>query len=74
MHSVKECLHSAKPLPSATLGKEAPSKSLTVKAALSSAESHALAKGFAECRAGTQQIFDAVHPIRVTSSFFYFLC
>jgi hypothetical protein len=50
-----ECrLHSAKPLPSATLGKELPSKPFTVKLALPSAEARALGKDFAECRHGTR--------------------
>ena len=43
-----ECLlHSAKPLLSATLGKEPPSNPLSIKAALPSAKFRALGKGFA---------------------------
>ena len=60
LHSAKAALHSAKPLPSATLGKEPPSNPLPVEAALPSAKFRALGKDFAECRAGTRQRFDAV--------------
>jgi hypothetical protein len=60
LYSAKATLHSSKPLPSATLGKEAPSKPFTVNPALPSAKSRAFDKGFAECRAVTRQRFDAV--------------
>ena len=60
LHSAKAALHSTKPLPSATLGKEPPSNPLPVKAALPSVKFRAFGKGFAECRAGTRQRFDAV--------------
>ena len=49
-------------LPSATLGKEAPSNLFTVKPALPSAKSRALGKGFAECQAGTRQMIDGRWP------------
>jgi hypothetical protein len=60
LHSAKATLHSAKPLSSATLGKEAPSKPFTVKPAFPSAKSRALGKGFAECHVVIRQRFDAV--------------
>ena len=62
MHSAKVPMHSANPLPSATLGKEAPSNLFTVKPALPSAKSRALGKGFAECQAGTRQRIDGRWP------------
>ena len=70
LHSAKAALHSAKSLPSATLGKEPPSNPLPVKAALPSAKFRALGKGFAECRAGTRQRFDAVGRWPMPSNFF----
>ena len=62
LHSAKAALHSAKPLPSATLGKEPPSNPLPVKAALPSAKFRTLGKGFAECQAGTRQRIDGCWP------------
>ena len=62
MHSAKAPMHSANPLPSATLGKEAPSNLFTVKPALPSAKSRALGKGFAECQADTLQRIDGRWP------------
>ena len=44
LHSAKAALHSAKSLPSVTLGKEPPSNPLPVKAALPSAKFRALVK------------------------------
>ena len=55
MHSAKATLPSAKPLPSAALGKEAPVKNLSAKNSLSSAFYRALSKVFAECNLGTRQ-------------------
>jgi len=63
MHSAKVPMHSANPLPSATLGKEAPSNLFTVKPALPSAKSRALGKGFAECQASTRQRIDGRWPM-----------
>ena len=71
MHSAKAALHSAKPLPSATLGKEPPSNPFPVKAALPSVKFRALGKGFAECRAGTWQRFDGIGR-RPTLYIFFF--
>ena len=53
-------MHSGKPSPSATLGEDPPANPHPAKASFSSAENHALGEGFAECRAGTREIFDAV--------------
>ena len=58
-------LHSEKASPSATLGEDPPANPHPVKASFPSAENRALGEGFAECRAGTREIFDAV--------FFFFL-
>ena len=49
-------------MPSATLGKDAPSNLFTIKLALPSAKSRALGKGFAECQAGTRQRIDVRWP------------
>ena len=48
--SVKAQIHSAKPLPSATLGKEHTAKFWPAKRSLPSGFYRALGKGFAECR------------------------
>ena len=63
MHSAKAPMHSANPLPSATLGKEAPSNLFTVKPALPSVKSRALGKDFAECQASTRQRIDGRWPM-----------
>jgi len=54
-HSAKALLHSAKALPSATLGKEQTAKPHPAKGSLPSAVCRALGKGFAECQDGTRQ-------------------
>jgi len=55
MHSAKATLPSAKPLPSAALGKEPPVKNSSAKIYLSSAFYRALGKVFAECNHDTRQ-------------------
>jgi len=55
MHSAKATLPSAKPLPSAALGKEPPVKNPSAKNYLPSAFYRALGKVFAECNLGTRQ-------------------
>ena len=54
LHSAKACLHSVKPLPSVTLGKDHSAKPLTAKGALPSANFRALGKEFAECLGARQ--------------------
>jgi len=54
-HSAKALLHSAKALPSATLGKEQTAKPHPAKGSLPSVVCRALGKGFAECQDGTRQ-------------------
>ena len=53
-HSAKAILHSAKALPSVTLGKEHSTKILSAKGSLPSAFFRTLGKDFAEC----QKAFD----------------
>ena len=55
LHSAKKALHSAKPLPSAALGKELSAYPFTAKASLPSVACRALGKGFPECHNGTRQ-------------------
>jgi len=55
MQSAKATLPSAKPLPSAALGKEPPVKNPSAKNSLPSAFYRALGKVFAECNLGTRQ-------------------
>ena len=54
-HSAKADIHSAKPLPSVTLGKGRSVNSLSAKTALPSALYRALGKGFTECQSDTWQ-------------------
>ena len=54
-HSAKAKLHSAKPLPSAALGKEHTAKNWSAKPSLPSVFYRALGKGFAESPGGTRQ-------------------
>ena len=68
MHSGKAQLHSGKPSPSATLGEDLPANPHPAKASFLSAENRALGEGFAECRAGTRERFDAVGRRRFFSS------
>jgi len=56
LHSAKAALHSAKPLPSATLGKEPPSNPLPVKAALPSAKFRALGKDLTPSADGRRRL------------------
>ena len=63
-------MHSGKPSPSATLGEEPLANPPTGKAPSPSVENRALGKGFAECRAGTREIFDAVGRRPTPFSFF----
>jgi hypothetical protein len=64
LHSAKKALHSAKPLPSAALGKELSAYPFSVKLALPSAACRPLGKGFAEGYGGTPQRKAAVTPGR----------
>ena len=57
LHSAKKALHSAKPLPSAALGKELSAYPFTAKDSLPSAACRALGKAFAKCRKSTRQKF-----------------
>jgi hypothetical protein len=50
LHSAKAILHSAKPLPSVTLGKEHSANILSAKGSLPSTFFRTLGKDFAECR------------------------
>ena len=68
-HSAKARLHSAKPLPSAALGKEHTAKNWSAKHSLPSVFYWALGKGFAECPGDTRQrkaIVTALVPLTVT--------
>ena len=72
MHSGKAQLHSGKLSPSVTLGEDPPANPHPVKASFPSAENRALGEGFAECRAGTRERFDAVGRRPAPFSFFLF--
>ena len=56
LHSAKAALHSAKPLPSATLDKEPPSNPLPVKAILPSAKFWALGKDLTPSADGRRRL------------------
>ena len=71
LHSGKAELYSGKPSPSATLGEDPPANPHPAKASFPSAENRALGEGFAECRAGTRERFDAVS--RWPTPFYFFL-
>ena len=62
LHSAKDRLHSAKYLPSVTLGKRHSAKNPTAMRTLPSVVSRALGKGFAECP-GTRQISHVAPPL-----------
>ena len=64
--------HSGKPSPSATLGEDPPANPYPAKASFPSAENRVLGEGFAECRAGTRERFDAVGRRPTPFSFFLF--
>jgi hypothetical protein len=54
-HSAKAILHSAKAMPSVTLGKEHSAKISSAKGSLPSAFFRTLGKDFAECQKNTRQ-------------------